>query len=311
MKRGRDSDVPQTEQIDKKAIAAAIDAALKDPFRTPDLFPESLVISIVRAAAREIMSEPMLVQIDAPLCICGDIHGQLHDLAAIMKSQGTPPGTRYLFLGDYVDRGKHGVECICILLGLKVLYPSEMFILRGNHESAGLTKQYGFFDECKRRYSVKIWKLFIDLFNWLPVAALVEDAALCMHGGISPDLKSLDNIAAIQRPCDAGDKGLLCDLLWSDPEPGVGKWQANERGVSYVFGEEALRDTLKSLDLDLIVRAHQVMDQGYQFFAGRSLVTVFSASNYCGEFTNCGAVMKMDKELRCSFQIFKPRLGKM
>ena len=301
MKRGR----IEPDAVTDDEIRAAVNAALDD-WRAPDVFSEAMILSIVRRAAQTIMAEPMLVQVDAPLNICGDIHGQLNDLASIMNHKGRPPKERYLFLGDYVDRGKHGIECICVLLGFKVLYPDSIYVLRGNHESAGLTKQYGFFDECKRRFSVRLWRVFMDLFNCLPVAGLVEDAALCMHGGISPELNNLDQIAELRRPCDVGDSGLLCDLLWSDPEPGSSGWQRNERGVSYTFGENTLREKLKELDLDLIVRAHQVMDQGYQFFAGRSLVTVFSASNYCGEFTNCGAVMTMDTNLRCSFQVFKP-----
>jgi diadenosine tetraphosphatase ApaH/serine/threonine PP2A family protein phosphatase len=291
---------------------AAVDAEMQDllrDWRTPKHLSEALVVSIIQRAAMVFLSEQMLVQVDAPVNICGDLHGQLHDLSTIFSTLGQPPAQPYLFLGDYVDRGKYGIETIIVLLWHKIRHPTKIYLLRGNHESASLTKQYGFYDDCKRKYSVRMWKLFVELFNCLPAAGLVEDSALCMHGGISPDLKSLDDINKIARPTDVGDAGLLCDLLWSDPESSIDGWGKNDRGVSCVFGEKALKDKLRELDLDMIIRAHQVMDHGYEFFAGRALVTVFSASNYCGEFTNCGAVLKMDENLKCSFQIFKPKFG--
>ena len=131
---------------------------------------------------------------------------------------GFPPESSYIFLGDYVDRGKQSLETICLLLAYKVQYPENFFILRGNHESAGINRIYGFYDECKRRFSIKLWKIFSDVFNCLPAVALIDEKILCMHGGLSPELESLQQIADIQRPCDVPDAGLLCDLLWSDPD---------------------------------------------------------------------------------------------
>lgn len=138
------------------------------------------------------------------------------------------------------------------------------------------------------------------------MAALIDDKILCMHGGLSPDLSSLDQIKSIMRPTDVPDKGLLCDLLWSDPDPEAKEWGENERGVSYVFGSEIVAAFLKTHDLDLICRAHQVVEDGYEFFAKRQLVTLFSAPNYCNEFDNAGAMMSVDENLLCSFQILKP-----
>lgn len=148
-------------------------------------------------------------------------------------------------------------------------------MLRGNHECASLNRIYGFYDECKRRYSVKLWRVFADCFNCMPVAAVVENKIFCMHGGLSPDLKGLSQVFDIIRPTDVPDEGLLCDLLWSDPDSEVGGWGYNARGVSYTFGSDVIEDFLTKYDLDLIVRAHQVVEDGYEFLANRKLVTIF------------------------------------
>jgi len=257
--------------------------------------------------AREIFfSQPILLELEAPLKICGDVHGQYEDLLRLFEYGGFPPEANYLFLGDYVDRGKNSLETICLMLAYKVKYPENFFLLRGNHESASINRIYGFYDECKRRYSIKLWKTFTDCFNCLPVAAIIDDKIFCMHGGLSPELSSLDQIRRIIRPTDVPDTGLLCDLLWSDPDKDVQAWGENERGVSYVFGPEIVSVFLKKHDLDLVCRAHQVVEEGYEFFAKRQLVTLFSAPNYCGEFDNCGAIMSIDENLMCSFQILKP-----
>ncbi|CAN1765969.1 Serine/threonine-protein phosphatase PP1, partial [Linum perenne] len=212
-------------------------------------------------------------------------------LLRLFEYGGLPPRSNYLFLGDYVDRGK---------------YPENFFLLRGNHECASINRIYGFFDECKRRFNVRLWKTFTDCFNCLPVAALIDEKILCMHGGLSPDLQHLDEIRNLVRPTDVPDTGLLCDLLWSDPSKDVQGWGMNDRGVSFTFGADKVTEFLQKHDLDLICRAHQVVEDGYEFFADRQLVTIFSAPNYCGEFDNAGAMMSVDETLMCSFQILKP-----
>ncbi|KAF3680534.1 Serine/threonine-protein phosphatase PP1 [Capsicum annuum] len=236
----------------------------------------------------------------------GDIHGQYSDLLRLFEYGGLPPKSNYLFLGDYVDRGKQSLETICLLLAYKIKYPENFFLLRGNHECASVNRIYGFYDECKRRFNVRLWKVFTDSFNCLPVAALIDEKILCMHGGLSPDLQHLDQIRNLQRPTDVPESGLLCDLLWSDPSKDVKGWGMNDRGVSYTFGPDKVTEFLQKQDLDLICRAHQVVEDGYEFFADRQLVTIFSAPNYCGEFDNAGAMMSVDETLMCSFQILKP-----
>lgn len=267
------------------------------------------------------------------MLVAGDIHGQYGDLLRLFEYGGFPPEANYLFLGDYVDRGKQSLETICLLLAYKIKYPENFFLLRGNHECASINRIYGFYDECKRRFNVRLWKVFTDCFNCLPVAALIDDKILCMHGGLSPDLTNLDQIRNLPRPTDIPDSGLLCDLLWSDPSREIKGWGMNDRGVSYTFGPDKVAEFLMQHDMDLVCRAHQVLlylfvpffslkklfcnsvifslleqvvEDGYEFFADRQLVTIFSAPNYCGEFDNAGAMMSVDESLMCSFQILKP-----
>jgi len=212
------------------------------------------------------MTQPILLELEAPIKICGDVHGQYSDLLRLFEYGGLPPKSNYLFLGDYVDRGKQSLETICLLLAFKIKYPENFFLLRGNHECASINRIYGFYDECKRRFNIKLWKLFTDCFNCLPVAARIDEKILCMHGGLSPDLTSLEQITNIPRPIDVPDTGLLCDLLWSDPNKDIQGWGMNDRGVSYTFGPDKVSDCLQKFDLDLICRAHQVVEDGYEFF---------------------------------------------
>jgi serine/threonine-protein phosphatase PP1 catalytic subunit len=226
------------------------------------------------------LSQPCLLELEAPLKICGDVHGQYSDLLRLFEYGGFPPEANYLFLGDYVDRGKQGLEVICLLLAYKVKYPENFFMLRGNHECSSISRIYGFYDECKRRYNIKLWRVFCDVFNCLPFAAIVDEKVFCIHGGPSPELKDMQQIMAIKRPTDIPDVGMLCDFLWSDPDADVAGWGENDRGVSYTYGTDVVADFLAKFDFDLVVRAHQVVENGYEFFGKRQLVTVFSAPNY-------------------------------
>lgn len=264
------------------------------------------------------MSQPMLLELQAPLCICGDIHGQFFDLLRIFECAGLPPTTRFLFLGDYVDRGKWSIETIVLLMCFRIKYPQQIFLLRGNHEAAGISRIYGFYDEIKQAYgNVNLWKTFVDCFNCFPIAALVDGKIFCCHGGLSPDLKNLQDINKILRPTDVPDTGLMCDILWADPymlqnsagnntgKSGKG-WAHSDRGISYLFGDDVVHQFCKDHNIDLICRAHQQVEAGYQFFAGMKLVTIFSAPNYCMTETNAGAFIMVDENLVCSFRILKP-----
>eukprot|EP00815_Leptocylindrus_aporus_P011896 CAMPEP_0116066408 /NCGR_PEP_ID=MMETSP0322-20121206/10358_1 /TAXON_ID=163516 /ORGANISM="Leptocylindrus danicus var. apora, Strain B651" /LENGTH=326 /DNA_ID=CAMNT_0003552943 /DNA_START=251 /DNA_END=1231 /DNA_ORIENTATION=+ len=299
-----EQDAPTEAAVD--SIVARLLGLRGSPPGTLASLAENEIRMLCKEVRPRLLDQPMLLELTAPIKICGDVHGQYTDLLRLFEYGGFPPQANYLFLGDYVDRGKQSLETVCLLLSYKIKYPENFFILRGNHESAGINRIYGFYDECKRRYSIKLWKIFSDTFNCLPVAALVDEKILCMHGGLSPEMQSLNQIADLKRPCDVPDVGLMCDLLWSDPDCQISGWAENDRGVSFVFGADVVAGFLDKHDLDLIVRAHQVVEDGYEFFAGRRLVTLFSAPNYCGEFDNAGGMISVDENLMCSFQILKP-----
>merc|ERR1719232_766808 len=220
------------------------------------MLPERQITLLCHAARDIFISQPILLELEAPIKIVADVHGQYYDLLRLFEHGGFPPAANYLFLGDYVDRGKQSLETICLLLAYKIKYPENFFLLRGNHESPSICRIYGFYDECKRRYNIRLWKTFTDCFNCLPVSALIDEKILCMHGGLSPELKDLDQIKNIMRPTDVPDTGLLCDLLWSDPERGIEAYGDNDRGVSFTFGEQVVRKFNEKHDIDLICRAH-------------------------------------------------------
>lgn len=276
--------------------------------------PEDTILWLCDRALAVFAKQPILLELDAPLSLCGDIHGQYHDLLKTFGHCGFPPEVNYLFLGDYVDRGKRSLETLSLLFAYKIKFPENFFLLRGNHESPSISRIYGFFDECRRRYNVKVWKTCCDVFNYLPVCAVIQDRVICMHGGLSQEMldetgpKVRARVSALPRPAEVPDSGFLCDLLWADPTMDAMGFGMNDRGVSVAFGQDVVKTFLAREDFDLVVRAHQVVEDGYEFFADRSLVTIFTAPNYCGEFDNAAAVLSISPELLCSFKVLKPEL---
>ncbi|KAL1641532.1 serine/threonine protein phosphatase Pzh1 [Diplodia intermedia] len=296
---------PKSIDIDDM-ISRLLDAGYSAKVTKTVCLKNAEIFAICQAARELFLSQPALLELSPPVKIVGDVHGQYTDLIRMFEMCGFPPSSNYLFLGDYVDRGKQSLETILLLLCYKLKFPENFFLLRGNHECANVTRVYGFYDECKRRCNVKVWKAFVDTFNTLPIAAIVAGKIFCVHGGLSPSLSHMDDIRQIARPTDVPDYGLLNDLLWSDPADMDNDWEANERGVSYCFGKKVIMEFLQRHDFDLVCRAHMVVEDGYEFFNDRILVTVFSAPNYCGEFDNWGAVMSVSAELLCSFELLKP-----
>jgi len=256
--------------------------------------------------AREILIEESNVQkVDAPVTVCGDIHGQFYDLKELFKVGGECPETNYLFLGDFVDRGFYSVESFLLLLALKVRYPDRITLIRGNHESRQITQVYGFYDECLRKYgSVNVWKYCTEIFDYLSLSAVVDGKIFCVHGGLSPSVQTLDQIRAIDRKQEVPHDGPMCDLLWSDPEE-IDGWGLSPRGAGYLFGGDVVAQFNHTNNLELICRAHQLVMEGYKLLFNDTLVTVWSAPNYCYRCGNVAAILELDEHLVKNFKIFE------
>jgi serine/threonine-protein phosphatase 2A catalytic subunit len=178
--------------------------------------------------------------------------------------------------GDYVDRGYYSVETVTLLVALKIRYPQRITILRGNHESRQITQVYGFYDECLRKYgNANVWKYFTDLFDYLPLTALIDNQIFCLHGGLSPSIDTLDNIRALDRIQEVPHEGPMCDLLWSDPDDRCG-WGISPRGAGYTFGQDISEAFNHNNGLTLVARAHQLVMEGYNWSQDRNVVTIFS-----------------------------------
>ncbi|KAK1315311.1 Serine/threonine-protein phosphatase PP2A-3 catalytic subunit [Acorus calamus] len=244
--------------------------------------------------------------VKSPVTICGDIHGQFHDLAELFRIGGKCPDTNYLFMGDYVDRGYYSVETVTLLVALKVRYSQRITILRGNHESRQITQVYGFYDECLRKYgNANVWKIFTDLFDYFPLTALVESEIFCLHGGLSPSIETLDNIRNFDRVQEVPHEGPMCDLLWSDPDDRCG-WGISPRGAGYTFGQDISEQFNHTNNLKLIARAHQLVMEGFNWGHEQKVVTIFSAPNYCYRCGNMASILEVDDCKGHTFIQFEP-----
>ena len=264
-------------------------------------------IKILVSKAKEVLSKEDNVQaVSAPVTICGDVHGQFHDLLELFKIGGKCPDTNYLFMGDYVDRGYHSIETLCLLLLLKIRYPTRIYLTRGNHESTEITQLYGFYDECVQKFgNANVWKMFTDLFNYLPISAIVENKIFCLHGGLSPDIETIDEIRRLDRRRDVPSSGAMCDLLWSDPEERLG-WGVSPRGAGYIYGSDISKEFTQRNNLMMVNRAHQLVMKGYNWSHEKLVCTLFSAPNYCYRCGNQAGIMEVDENLKYNIQQFDP-----
>ncbi|KAK3738084.1 hypothetical protein RRG08_064986 [Elysia crispata] len=258
-----------------------------------EILPEGDVKALCKKAKEIFLTESNVQSVSTPVTICGDIHGQFYDLLELFKMGGHVPDTNYLFMGDYVDRGYHSVETISLLLTLKVRHPHRITILRGNHECRTSTQVYGFYDECLLKYgNSDVWKQFTDLFDYLPLTALVGGKIMCLHGGLSPSIDSLDHIRTLDRIQEVPHEGALCDLLWSDPQERSG-WRSSARGAGFEFGMDVSETFVYTNGLSMVSRAHQMVMDGYSWCHDGHVLTVFSAPNYCYRCGNQAAILEV------------------
>lgn len=263
-------------------------------------------LRILCEKVKEILIEESNVQpVSAPVTICGDIHGQFHDLLELFNKGGEIPNTRYIFMGDFVDRGYNSVETFQLLLCLKLKYPAHITLLRGNHETRQITTVYGFYDETIRKYgNANPWKYCTEVFDYLGIGAIVEGKIFCIHGGLSPEIKTIDQIRLIERRMEIPHEGPFCDLMWSDPEE-IETWAMSPRGAGWLFGQKVTSEFNHINDIELIARAHQLVMDGFKYwFKDQTLVTVWSAPNYCYRCGNVASILNINQKLERSFDIF-------
>lgn len=286
---------------------------LREHFRKEGRLREGQVLKILEMAKNCFAEEPNLLAVPAPVTVCGDIHGQYYDLLKLFEVGGNPRDTPYLFLGDYVDRGSFSFECLIYLYSLKLNYGDHFWLLRGNHECKHLTSYFTFKNECLHKYTLKVYEACCKSFNALPLAALMNGQYFCVHGGISPELHTAQDVNRINRFREIPSRGLMCDLVWADPietydedaeENTAEKFIPNSiRGCSFAFTYQASCDFLQRTGLLSIIRAHEAQDAGYRMYKNTktlgfpSLLTLFSAPNYLDTYRNKAAVLKYESNV--------------
>lgn len=273
---------------------------------------QELLLDIIKKAGALLEQEPNLLKLTDPITVVGDIHGQYFDLVKLLEVGGAPAETQYIFLGDYVDRGSFSVEVVAALYSLKIKYPKTVRMLRGNHECRQMTSFFNFREECEYKYDIGVYNAFMDSFDFLPLAAIINGKFLAVHGGLSPDLTNVKAINKLNRFTEPPREGLLCDLLWSDPlDPKEGSAAAklkktspfipNEvRGCSYFYSFEGVATFLRKNSLLSVIRAHEAQLEGYKMHQTSDttgfplVITIFSAPNYCDVYNNKGAILKFE-----------------
>ncbi|KAL8267252.1 hypothetical protein R6Q59_004596 [Mikania micrantha] len=286
-------------RIEGDVITSDFVKKMMDDFKNQKMLHKRYAFEIVLRTREILMALPSLVDINVPdgkhFTVCGDVHGQFFDLLNIFELNGLPSEENpYLFNGDFVDRGSFSVEVILTLFAFKCMSPSAIHLSRGNHESKNMNKIYGFEGEVRSKLSDKFVELFAEVFCYLPLAHVINEKIFVVHGGLfSTDGVKLSDIRAIDRFCEPPEEGLMCEILWSDPQPNPGRGPS-KRGVGLSFGGDVTQRFLKDNNLDLVVRSHEVKDEGYEIEHDGKLITVFSAPNYCDQMGNKGAFIRFE-----------------
>ena len=300
-------------------------------------FSKDQIASLTKQCMEIVAKQPNILKVSAPVKVFGDIHGQYIDLMNFFNKWGCPSegpngdimSNDYLFLGDFVDRGNLSLETICLLMALKVKYPDQIHLIRGNHEDILINSGFGFQGECQGRLNDdsenddSLFALINNFFEYLPFAAIIEDQILCVHGGIGANVKKLSDIESIQRPFEVvheaqtRDQKLAMDLLWSDPtdndeELGIQpNFQRDSNNLGHIvkYGPDIVKQFLKENNLSYIIRAHECVLDGFERFAGGLLLTVFSATDYCGRHGNAGAMIIINQHMQMIPHLIYPPEG--
>ena len=251
--------------------------------------------------------EPILLEIKPPIHIVGDLHGNYEDLLRIFQQKHFPPEEKYLFLGDFVDRGKRAVELLFLLFLLKIKFPDKIYLIRGNHETESVSSAYGFYDEVSKKYNGQLFYTFQRVFNCLPIAAVIGGKIFCIHGGLSPKMNLLSSFKSLKKPDNVDTMPFFVECLWSDPMDISSDFQKNDRGCGMFFSSKALSKFLEKNDLEIMIRAHEMCKDGYNFPYKNSdnCITVFSSSDYCQK-KNKGAVLDVSEDLSIDAWVFQP-----
>ncbi|TCD64608.1 Serine/threonine-protein phosphatase 6 catalytic subunit [Steccherinum ochraceum] len=254
--------------------------------------PESDMKALCDRVRCILMEESNIQPVSSPVTICGDIHGQFWDLLELLRQGGSVPDTSYIFMAP-------------ILTMSSSRYPDKVTLLRGNHESRQITQVYGFYDECQQKYgSALVWKACCSVFDYLNLAAIIDGETLCVHGGLSPDIRTLDQIRVLSRAQEIPHEGAFCDLMWSDPDD-VENWAVSPRGAGWLFGGSVTREFNHVNSLSLIARAHQLVQEGYKYMFDDSLVTVWSAPNYCYRCGNLASILTVKENGEREFKVYE------
>lgn len=271
-----------------------VDAIISN-IRNGKLIQEHEAIALLTKLEEILFTEANVLELTSPITICGDIHGQLYDLFQLFEST-TPKGvssTKWLFMGDYVDRGRFSMETFAYLAAHKIKYPKQFFLLRGNHECRQVNQKYGFYEETLSNFGHSgIWSLCNEAFDLLPVAAVIDNKIFSVHGGLSPSVIMYQSAYLMDRQDELPSSGALCDLLWSDPDTDINSWKESPRGAGYLFGERQVEEFCHNNKIDLITRSHQLAANGYQWYFDDKLITVWSAPNYMYRSGNKATVLR-------------------
>ncbi|EAY04669.1 Ser/Thr protein phosphatase, putative [Trichomonas vaginalis G3] len=266
------------------------------------------LLDILIEAEKLFETEPSFIEVSGKFIVIGDIHGNIDILLRIFTKNGYPDKTRYIFLGDYVDRGENSIEVISILFAFKVLFPENIYLIRGNHESRSMTEYYGFKDECDRYANEAIYNATMNAFDNLPIGIILNNEVLCVHGGIPRNINSREELYAIAKTDGEPNPGPVTDILWSDPNDDENVKGQCVRGAGFVYGQCDVKNFLNNLKLSLICRSHEQCMNGYDFpFESQCLITIFSSADYCGTHNSAGILKFLDSNIsNVSLNFFKP-----